>query len=101
MDDRRREPRSAATIAAKVVFGASPVRSVDATILDRSTRGARISMNTRVEIIPDDIVLLEKISRAWVRARIVWRRDPHYGLFFEAEMAEDPRFVPESVYLEC
>ena len=100
MDERRREPRHATAIAAKVVFGAGAAQSVDARIEDRSTRGARISLEPGVEI-PDQVILLEKVTQAWGRAKVVWRHAPQYGLFFEAEMAEDPRFTPESLYLDC
>jgi hypothetical protein len=77
--DRRGEPRNLGGEHAELVFGTS---ALDCTVLDRSTNGARVRLNSAA-VVPEQLVLRFERGDAFV-ARRLWTLREQIGLLFDS-----------------
>lgn len=81
MDNKRGDPRQRVLKSGKIVFAGGSF-SVDCTIRNLSTTGARLQVPTTVAI-PDRFVLVDAHAGTRREATVVWRKADQLGVRFE------------------
>jgi len=80
--DARRSPRKRVLWPGKLVFGTF-AKSVDCTICDVSTLGARVRIRPD-SVVPNELFLVHLREWTAYQARVVWRRkDGNLGISFK------------------
>jgi hypothetical protein len=90
--EQRKAVRRPVHLPAKIDAGqGSPMR--DCTLVDISDLGARLAIN-HAENVPDVFaIFLSPFARPFRKCRLVWRKDEHVGVEFNADWHH--RFVTE------
>jgi hypothetical protein len=92
--EERRDTRERTFLPARIAFGDGGALSIQCTVMQLSTRGARLNVSQGAAL-PDrfDIAIPQRGLN--YRARLIWRKDDLAGVEFEEEDAEDGASPPD------